>query len=177
MLLISLHCASLPTKTIVQRKTGSKSTCLSLQDGLWCEILRRRFQSIVHFQYISDKNVWLEVRSDKAWSAFRAQIGEEGLEKGTSHVVSQVQLLPFGSGTSPVADAMQDAFLLSFQYQEQLAVQAGRPTLVDKFISSRAVKLSEGYASDSGHFRNMTPHEWWAQSSEAKQLYQLEGLA
>ena len=83
-----------------------------------CEILRRRFQSIVHFRYISDKNLWQEVRSDKAWSAFRAQMGEEGLEKGTSHVVSQVQLLPFGSGTSPVADAMQDAFLLSSQYQE-----------------------------------------------------------
>jgi hypothetical protein len=43
----------------------------------------------------------IEVWSDKAWSTSRAHMGEEGLEKGTSHVVSQVQLLPFCSGTSP----------------------------------------------------------------------------
>lgn len=82
-----------------------------------CEILRKRFESIVHFRYISDKNLWLEVRSDKAWSAFRTQMGEEGLEKGSSHVVAQVQLLPFGSGAARVADALQDAFLLSSHYQ------------------------------------------------------------
>ena len=53
--------------------------------------------------------------------------------------------------------------------------KAGRPSTADKFLTARAVKLSEGYAGDSGEFRNMTPHEWWAQSAEAKKLYEKEG--
>ena len=56
-----------------------------------------------------------------------------------------------------------------------LGSKAGRPSTADKFLTARAVKLSEGYAGDSGECRNMTPHEWWAQSAEAKKLYEKEG--
>jgi ankyrin repeat protein len=82
-----------------------------------CDILRKRFQSIVHFRYFNDKNAWVEVRSEKELTIFRTQMGEDGLEKGSSHVVAQVQLLPFGSGAPPVADALQEGFLLSSKYQ------------------------------------------------------------
>ena len=49
-----------------------------------------------------------------------------------------------------------------------LGSKAGRPTVADKFmgLTPRAVKLSEMYAGDICEFRNMTQHEWWAQSSE-----------
>ena len=47
-----------------------------------------------------------------------------------------------------------------------LGSKAGRPSDTDKYLTPRAVKLSEGYAGDSGECRNMTPHEWWAQSAE-----------
>ena len=53
--------------------------------------------------------------------------------------------------------------------------KAGRPTDRDKVLSPRAIRLSEVYASDTGEYSNMTPHEWWAQSEEAKALYQNEG--
>ena len=43
-----------------------------------------------------------------------------------------------------------------------LGRKEGRPTVADKFLTPRAVKLSEVYTGDSGEFRNMTPHEWWA---------------
>ena len=56
-----------------------------------------------------------------------------------------------------------------------LGSKAGRPSDTDKYLTPRAVKLSEGYAGDSGECRNMTPHEWWAQSAEAKKLYEREG--
>lgn len=81
-----------------------------------CETLRKRFERIVHFTYINDKNVWLEVRSNAAFDAFRTQMGHEGLEKGTSVIVAQVRLLPFGSGAPPVVEALRDAFLLSPHY-------------------------------------------------------------
>ena len=78
-----------------------------------CETLRQRFQRIVHFRYINDKNVWLEVRSEQALAAFRFQVGEEGLEKDTSIVVAQVQLLPFGSGAGAVSELLRDGLILS----------------------------------------------------------------
>ena len=42
-----------------------------------------------------------------------------------------------------------------------LGSKSGRPSDTDKYLTPRDVKLSEGYAGDSGECRNMTPHEWW----------------
>jgi hypothetical protein len=78
-----------------------------------CDTLHQRFQRIVHFRYIDDRNAWRDVRSDSAFTAFRAQVGEEGLEKGASLVVAQVQLLPFGSGPPPITEALRDSFSLA----------------------------------------------------------------
>jgi len=85
-----------------------------------CETLRQRCERIVHFRYINDKNVRVEVRSEQAFDAFRFQVcvcvcvcvcrsrrllrseqafdafrfqvGEEGLEKMSHVVVAQVSL-------------------------------------------------------------------------------------
>ena len=73
-----------------------------------CEMLRQRFQRMVHFRYINDKNVRVEVRSEEALAAFRYQMGEEGLEKQSSVVVAQVQLLAFGSGAPPLAEQLRN---------------------------------------------------------------------
>lgn len=82
-----------------------------------CDMLRKRFQRIMHFRYINDKNVWLEVRSEQSMAIFRTQMGEEGLEKGASVVVAQVKQLPFGSGGPHVAEALRDSLMLSSLYQ------------------------------------------------------------
>jgi hypothetical protein len=82
-----------------------------------CDTLRKRFNRIAHFRYLNDKNVWLEVRSETAFAAFRNQMCEEAIEKGINHVVAHVQLLVFGSGAPPIVEIFRDGFFLSSNFK------------------------------------------------------------
>ena len=110
-----------------------------------CVALHKRFQRTVHFQYYDVAGAPRTVRSAQALDAFRAQLGEEGLEKGSSlvfaqvkqplltlgsslvfaqakqplltHLFAQVKLVPFGCGGPPIVETLRDDFSLSSSHQ------------------------------------------------------------